>query len=70
MSKKTVSRKTRLVLRTSNQDLTSHNGFQWPEKGPVEALDLQPTYTCGHGLHGLLEGVGSAGCLDLHSTAK
>ena len=70
MSKKTVSSKTRLVLRTSKTNLTSYNGFQWPEKGPVEAPDWQPTYECGNGLHGLLEGVGSTQYLNLDPTAK
>jgi hypothetical protein len=34
-------------------------GFQWPESGPVEAPDWDPSPVCGFGLHGLLWGEGS-----------
>src|SRR6185437_3006767 len=47
-----------LVLRTSHADGTSYNGFRWPREGPVEAPDFRPEPQCGHGLHGLLWGVG------------
>lgn len=50
--------KTSLVLRTSNADGTSHNGFQWPASGPVECPDWNPTAQCGNGLHGLVWGEG------------
>ena len=42
------------VLRTCNPDLISHEGFQWPESGFVEAPDWEITGNCGNGLHGLL----------------
>ena len=48
-----------LVLRTSNKDRISHNGFQWPESGPVEAPDWSPEPICGRGLHGALWGEGN-----------
>lgn len=50
-----------LVLRTCDAERRSHNGFQWPERGPVEAPDWEPTQECGHGLHGWLWGEGDAG---------
>ncbi len=49
-----------LVLRTCSPDMTSYGGFEWPEEGPVGAPDWEPTDVCGHGLHGLPWGVGSA----------
>lgn len=48
-----------LVLRTCNSDMSSMCGFYWPEEGPVECPDWDPTPECGHGLHGLLDGRGS-----------
>ena len=48
-----------LVLRTSNADGTSRNNFRWPESGPVECPDWEPTAECGHGLHGALHGEGN-----------
>lgn len=47
-----------LVLRTCEVDMTSRNGFVWPESGAVEAPDWDPTPKCGGGLHGLPWGVG------------
>jgi len=61
---------TALILRTCNPDLTSHNGFQWPETGPIEAPDWDPTPDCGHGLHGLLWGEGDGGLLNWDPTAR
>jgi hypothetical protein len=58
------------VLRTCNEDLTSYNGFQWPESGPVEAPDWDPAAECGNGLHGLLWGQGDGTLLDWSSKAK
>ena len=62
-----------LVIRTCNADMTSsykrvENGeivpskpFVWPDSGPVEAPDWDPSpeRDCGGGLHGLLDGVGN-----------
>jgi len=48
-----------LVLRTSNKDRISRNGFQWPESGPVEAPDWNQEPICGGGLHGALWGEGN-----------
>jgi len=47
-----------LILRKCREDLTSHNGFKYPETGFVEALDWQPTTECGNGLHGLVWATG------------
>src|SRR5579885_1343829 len=47
-----------LVLRTCNADMTSHEGFRWPESGRVECPDWDPAPVCGGGLHGLLWGEG------------
>ena len=58
------------VLRTCNADMTSQNSFKYPAKGFVKAPDWQPTYECGHGLHGLLWGTGGSCYLDLSDTAK
>ena len=58
------------VLRTCSADMTSQYNFKYPVKGFVKAPDWQPTYECGHGLHGLLWGAGKAGYLDLSDTAK
>ena len=51
-----------LVLRSNAADMTSHNGFTWPRRGPVEAPDWQDTNKCGRGLHGLPWGVGGNYC--------
>jgi hypothetical protein len=55
---------TVLVIRTCGPDMTSYGGFRWPVSGPVEAPDWDPTPECGHGLHGLLWGVGEGALLD------
>ena len=44
-----------LVLRTSDENLKSHGGFQWPESGPVECPDWDKDAKCGNGLHGCSE---------------
>ena len=49
-----------LVLRTCSPDGKSHGGFQWPDKGTVEAPDWVDDDKCGHGLHGLPWGAGGA----------
>lgn len=59
-----------LCLRTCNADLTSHNGFTWPKKGPVSCDDWKPVAECGNGLHGLLWGVGDASYLNNSEQAK
>ncbi|WP_334017944.1 hypothetical protein [Pseudomonas aeruginosa] len=63
-SKKKASQETALVLRTCSADLTSHGGFQWPDKigAVVEALDWKEDNKCGHGLHGWLFGQGDHDC--------
>lgn len=48
-----------LVLRTCRSYMTSYRGFRWPESGPVEAPDWDPTPSPGHGLHGWLWGEGN-----------
>jgi len=59
-----------LVLRTCDEKLQSHKGFQWPDTGHVAAPDWDPAPECGHGLHGLLEGEGNWDLLDWAGTAK
>ena len=49
---------TALVLRVCRADGTSHEGFQWPNSGLVEAPDWNPRPICGGGLHGWLRGEG------------
>jgi hypothetical protein len=51
---------TALMLRTCEPDMTSYDGFRWPESGEVEAPDWSPVAECGRGLHGLLWGEGDA----------
>jgi hypothetical protein len=48
-----------LVLRNCNADMTSHNGFKWPKRGPVRCRDWKSDFRCGNGLHGLPWGIGS-----------
>ena len=52
------------VMRTCNADMTSYDGFKWPRKGLVTCPDWEPTYRCGNGLHGLLNGEGNGGLLN------
>ena len=47
-----------LVMRVCRADMTSRDGFRWPESGMVEAPEWKPTAECGHGLHGWLWGEG------------
>ena len=47
-------------LRTCDGNRQGYGGFQWPERGPVEAPDWSPKKVCGFGLHGLLKGEGGA----------
>ena len=59
-----------LVLRTCNPDMTSYNGFVWPESGPVECPDWVPTKECGSGLHGFLWGEGNSNLANWAEDAK
>ncbi|MCS9066103.1 hypothetical protein N1E72_21695, partial [Pseudomonas aeruginosa] len=61
---KTKKQDTALILRTCSADLTSHGGFQWPDKigAVVEAPDWKKDNKCGHGLHGWLFGQGDHDC--------
>ncbi len=59
-----------LCLRTCSSELRSHGGFQWPKKGAVSCPDWDPKPECGHGLHGLLWGVGDAGYMDQSADSK
>ena len=61
---------TTLILRTCNPDLTSHGGFQWPDAGPVQAPDWDPTPECGNGLHGLPWGEGDGSLLNWEPDAR
>ena len=49
-----------IVLRICKADMTTYNGFIWPEKGYVEAPDWEATQECGNGLHGWFEAQGDA----------
>ena len=59
-----------LMLRTCNADMSSYNGFLWPESGPVECPDWDPVPECGYGLHGLPWGEGDGSLLDWGEDAK
>ena len=61
-----------LVLRTCRSDMTSKNGFKWPDVGGIaEAPDWEDSPECGNGLHGWLYGKGDHSCSSyLDSTAK
>ena len=63
---------TVLVLRSSNADGTSRNGFKWPLKvgAIVKCPDWKPTKECGNGLHGLLHGAGDGSLLNWNADAK
>jgi hypothetical protein len=62
--------RTFLALRTCDPDMTSMNGFRWPESGPVEAPDWDPKPECGGGLHGFKWGEGNGGFADWGPDAK
>jgi hypothetical protein len=66
MRKQKMTTKSNLVpiMRTCNADMTSHGGFKWPRKGLVTCSDWKPTYRCGNGLHGLLNGEGDGELLN------
>ena len=70
--KKSEAQKTSLVLRTCAADLTSKNGFQWPQVGETAiAYDWVNNKECGQGLHGWLYGQGDHDCSNyLDDTAK
>jgi hypothetical protein len=59
-----------LGLRTCNADMTSHGDFKWPESGPVECPDWDPTDKCGYGLHFLPWGEGKGSLLKFDEGAK
>ena len=69
MSKKTKPEYV-YVLRTCTDEMLAHNGFKWPESGPVECKDWDPKPKCGHGLHGLLWAEGDGTLLNWSDTAK
>jgi hypothetical protein len=54
------------VIRTCAADGTSCGNFRWPlDVGAVVVCpDWQPTAKCGHGLHGLLDGIGDWSLID------
>lgn len=71
MNDKIESSKT-LVLRTSDAEGLSYNGFQWPlvAHGQLVACpDWKPEAICGNGLHGLLDGIGDYSLLSYDSDA-
>jgi hypothetical protein len=66
----TVEPKTVLVLRTCDEKMQGHGGFQWPTSGPVSCPDWNPEPICGGGLHGLLNGVGNGSLLNWRENAN
>ena len=58
-----------LVLRTSDEDGKSYDGFQWPSRGPVSAPDWDGMPNCGGGLHGLPCGCGDGSLLNWDNDA-
>jgi hypothetical protein len=56
-----------LVMRCCRGDMTSRNGFLWPESGAVSAPDWKDNKECGSGLHGWLWGAGSINTCDYHA---
>ena len=61
-----------LVLRTCSAKMQGHEGFQWPESGPIVAPDWNPDpkIDCGSGLHGLAWGEGDWSLLSKNADAK
>ena len=57
-------------LRTCDEHLRSHGGFQWPASGLVAAPDYDPLPRCGGGLHYLVNGEGDSTLLDWGPNAK
>ncbi len=56
---------TSLVLRCCNPDMTSRNGFVWPDVGGIAtATDWKDNTECGNGLHGWLYGQGDHSSCD------
>lgn len=47
-----------LILKVVREDMTSHEGFKWPESGRVVPENWDPAPECGNGLHGWLNGEG------------
>jgi hypothetical protein len=62
---------TDYFLRTTDKDGKAYGGFQWPMRvgAIVEAPDWNPRAECGHGLHGLKDGLGTASHLSSASDA-
>ena len=59
-----------ICMRTCDENLKSHGGFQWPESGEVVCPDWSAKPECGNGLHGLLWGMGQADLLNWSPDAK
>jgi hypothetical protein len=59
-----------LVLRSCNSDMSSYNGFVWPELGPVKCEDWNPKPECGNGLHGWAWGEGDGSLGNWEENAK
>jgi hypothetical protein len=62
---------TDYFLRTTDKNGKAHGGFQWPMRvnAIVKAPDWNPRAECGHGLHGLKDGLGTASHLSSASDA-
>ena len=59
-----------ICMRTCDENLKSHGGFQWPESGEVVCPDWSAKPECENGLHGLLWGMGQADLLNWSPDAK
>jgi hypothetical protein len=60
-----MTKQTSLILRVCRADMTSRNGFKWPEVGQeVVAPDWHKKAECGNGLHGWLYGQGDHSCAE------
>jgi hypothetical protein len=62
---------TDYFLRTTDKDGKAYGGFQWPMRvgAIVETPDWDAKPECGHGLHGLKDGLGDASHLSSASDA-
>ena len=42
------------MIKTVNKNMEGYNGFKYPKRGKVVALDWNPKPVCGGGIHGLI----------------
>ena len=68
--KKIAAKNTTYMLRTCAADMTSYEGFVWPNSGWVCAPDWSDKPECGKGLHGFLVGKGDGNLAKWEADAK